>query len=351
VRKVAPAAADGFTQAAAFLRKRTTLVVCALVLALSVATVYDQVRGLIPRVPYGDPYAWIETRQVFHLEQVVNSNDGDPWVYRVGSAWLALRARDVAKAAGFGQPGTVGLLAFKLLENIGIFALAWLLYRRLGASRYASALGLALIAWAFTQAQFNSGLSFDTYGDVLVYLAAALLILSRRYAWVLPLTVVGALNRETSGLVPVMLMASAVPLGLRTTEGRRVAALGAAALGLFAVTYLSVRVAQGPHDLIIGYGNHPGWEAFEYNVGRGQAWDFIFRTVTIVPLLALTQWRHWPVLLRAFAVAVVPAWLVIHLLASSLDETRLLLVPYVLVFVPGALAGLRSAAVNTAPAS
>jgi hypothetical protein len=45
--------------------------------------------------------------------------------------------------------------------------------------------------------------------------------------------------------------------------------------------------------------------------------------------------------LKAFGIAVVPAWIVIHLFTAVLSETRLLLVPFALVLVPGALLALR----------
>jgi hypothetical protein len=146
-------------------------------------------------------------------------------------------------------------------------------------------------------------------------------------------------------------MASAVPLVLRTREGRRVVLLGLGALALFGLTLLVIRKAMGPADLIIPFGQHPGWEVWRYNVGRGQTWDNLFRTVTVVPLLAITQWRHWPQALRVIGLAVAPAWMIIVPILAVVDETRLFLVPYVLVFVPGAVVGLRSAAVKAAPAS
>jgi hypothetical protein len=42
--------------------------------------------------------------------------------------------------------------------------------------------------------------------------------------------------------------------------------------------------------------------------------------------------------------------LIVVPILAVVDETRLFLVPYVLVFVPGAVVGLRSAAVEPAPA-
>jgi hypothetical protein len=323
-----------------WLRERPGVLVCALVLALSVATVYDQFRGLIPVSPGANPHTFVEQNQVARNRGVLRGEGGDPWKYRVASEWLASQARRIARAAGFHEPAVAGFLAFRVLQNAAIFGLAWLLYRRLGLSRYASVLGLGLIAWAMTQALLHSGLAFDTYGDVVVYLAAALLILSRRYAWVVPLAAIGALNRDTSGLVPIVLIAWAVPMGLRTPEGRRVVRLGLAALAAFAATTVALRVAAGPGDLILPYGRHPGWQLFEYNFGRGQTWDQLFRTLTVLPLLALWSFRRWPLSLRVLGVALVPAWLTIHAFGAVLQETRLLLVPYVLILVPGALIGL-----------
>jgi hypothetical protein len=69
-------------------------------------------------------------------------------------------------------------------------------------------------------------------------------------------------------------------------------------------------------------------------------WDFVFQTLNVLPLLALIAWRRWSPELRAIGLAVAPAWVAIHLFTSVLAESRLLLVPLALVFIPGALAGL-----------
>ncbi len=192
-----------------------------------------------------------------------------------------------------------------------------------------------------TQALYHAALSFNTYSDIVFYLAAAVLILQRRYAWILPLTVLAAVNRETSGLIPVMLLATAwLVHGLRTEEGRRAARIGLASLVAFGATYGIVRLAVGPGFFIEADGQSPGAELFDYNVTRGMTWDHVFQTLNIVPLLALLALRRWPAELKAFGLAIVPAWFAIHVFTSVLAESRLLLVPLVVVFVPGLLAGL-----------
>jgi hypothetical protein len=135
-----------------------------------------------------------------------------------------------------------------------------------------------------------------------------------------------------------------IAYGLKTGAGRRAVKIGGAGLVAFAATYGLVRLAVGPSYYILGNGHHPGFDMLEYNLGRGITYDFIFQTVNIVPLLALLSWRRWPVELKAFAIALVPAWLVIHLFTSVISETRLLLVPFAVALVPGALLALRDRA-------
>jgi hypothetical protein len=192
-----------------------------------------------------------------------------------------------------------------------------------------------------TNALYHGSMSFNTYGDLALYMLAGWLIVTGRYWWIVPLAVLAGLNRETGGLIPVMLIAAAFALGRTTPDGRRALRAGAIGLVSFCATYGLVRLAVGPAPYILAAGRHAGWEMFTYNVGRGLTWDHLFETMTIVPLVALASIRRWPRELVAFGVAVVPAWFAIHLFTGVLAESRLVLVPHAVVFVPGALAGLR----------
>ena len=322
------------------LSDRRGLVAVALIVLLALATVYVQYRGLLVDSAGRDPKQFIEVDLRERHDAILDRSQGDPWRYRLLSEWGAEGSLQVAKAIGFSQPAVVGFLGFRVLQNLAIFALAWLFFRRLGLGWYESLFGLGLLSWGFTQALFHQAMSFNTYGDIAFYLAAAVLILHRRYWWVVPLTVLAAVNRETSGLIPVMLIAMAWPLGWKSEEGRRVLRIGAVALVTFAATYGIVRLAVGPGFFIKAQGKDPGLELFDYNVTRGQTWDFVFQTLNILPLLALLAWRRWPPALQAFGVAIVPAWFVIHVFTSVLAESRLLLVPLAVVFIPGVLFGL-----------
>jgi hypothetical protein len=320
---------------------RRRLLAAALVAFLALATVYVQYRGLLVDSGGRDPQQFIEVDLRERHDAILDRTQGDPWRYRLLSEWGAEAALQAADAVGFSKPAVVGFLGFRVLQNLAIFALMWLFLRRLGFGWHESVLGLGLLAWGFTQALFHQAMSFNTYGDVALYLAAALLILTRRWWWVVPLTVLAAVNRETSGLIPVMLMAMAWPLGWRSQDGRRALRIGAVALVAFGATYGIVRLAVGPAFFIEANGQSPGLELLDYNLTRGITWDHVFQTLNILPLVAVIAWPRWPDELRAFGLAVAPAWIAIHLFTSVLAESRLLLVPLALVFIPGALAALR----------
>jgi hypothetical protein len=312
----------------------------ALVVGLSAATAFVQYRQLAHVIPNVSSVAYLQVVQRVNHEATIQGEGVDPSVYRVLSNWGAEVSLEAAKAIGFHHPYVVGFEAFRVLQNVVIFAALWILLRRFGFDRRAATLGLGLLAWAMTQALQNSDLAFNTYGDLAFYLIAAVLILDRRYTWVIPLSLIAALNRETSGLIPVMLMAVAVAQGVRTEGGRRALWCGIAALAGYAVTTIAVRAIIGSAPLFEPFGLSPGTAYLSFNLRDGQTWEFLFRTVNIIPLIALAGLRNWPRELKAFALAIVPAWVAIHLFSSILSESRLLLVPFAVVAIPGALFAL-----------
>ena len=343
--KQAAAAAAGIALvvAAGLVRVRgpAVLVAFGLVLLLSAGTLYVQYRELGSLYPGIDSAALVEGGQLGRHDQTLSGVIGDPWRFRLLSEWIVEGVLEAVEGLGVTRPALVGFLGFRFAQNIAIFALAWLLYRRLGASRYVAALGLALVAWAMTHALYHSALSYDTYMEVVLFLVAAHLALSRRFEWLVPLTAIAVLNRESSALIAAIPFAM-VALGCERGAGaRRALACGTAALIGAAVAFASVRLAVGPADLIEADGRGPGLELIEYNLGRAVTWGNLFETFTVLPFLAIAAFSRWPRDLKALGLAVVPAWVAAHLVLAVAAETRLLLVPYVLVVVPGALAALR----------
>jgi hypothetical protein len=281
--------------------------------------------------------AWQEEHYLPRLERVAAGEAGSPWQYRVLSDYAALGAVRTAEAAGVPRAAGVTFVAIRVAQNVAIFLLLFGYMRALGIGAYAALLGMMALAWAMTQANYNSDLAINTYSDVLFYLLAGWCVV-RRLAWpVLPITMLAALNRETSGLIPVMLLAAAYywPQGRERASAVR---WGAASLAAWAVVFVGLRLWFGAR----GWEVHPsgteqGIALLWYNLSFDRSWAHLAGTFSILPVLAWLGWRGAPDALRAFAVALLPVWITVHFLYSAVAETRLFLVPLVVVVIPLAM--------------
>ena len=63
----------------------------------------------------------------------------------------------------------------------------------------------------------------------------------------------------------------------------------------------------------------------------------IFGTFGVLPLVALLGMRTWPHLLRVWFWLIVPLWIVVHVLASLINETVLFFEPTALLLIPGSI--------------
>jgi len=299
---------------------------------LSIFTVFTQVREL--------GFGWVNDTQILRHQRVLAGEALNPWQYRVLPEYLLAGVIHVFETSGVAFPVAIAFISVRVIQNVVIFFCAALYYRKLGLNTTSTLLGLMLLAWGMSHALYGSDLSFDTYFDVLFYLLAGLAILNAKYAWIIPITLLAALNRETSGLIPFLLLAVNLQHWPEIRVDRRASIIAAIALCTYAAIFVGIRMVLGPRPLFIPYGNEPGLELFTYNVGRFVTWFEFIGTLGIIPFIALAYLRRWPRMLQLFLWIMVPVWLLIHLFASVMAETRLLLVPQAMVFIPGALWGI-----------
>lgn len=307
------------------------LIFCSI--SLAVFTVVIQVRDL------GRPY--LTTQQWQRHRAVLEGRSGSPWQYRILSEYLAAGAVQICRALQLPTPVETAFMGLRMVQNALIFLLAAFYYQALGVRLYHILLGMSLLAWSMSQALYNSDLQFSTYGDVGFYLLAAWLIVQKHYGWILPVTLLAALNRETSGLIPMLLATAAwFPLTPRS-EQRRMLLLAGLACCLYGVVFGGVRLAFGARPVqIIPSGARPGWELLWFNLRNYLTWFQLFATYGILPALALSAYRRWPLIVRRFFWTLIPVWVGIHFFMSAVAETRLFLVPYALVILPAVLFGL-----------
>lgn len=286
---------------------------------------------------------WYETVQWERTLRVIHGESGTPWQYRLFTEGLVYGLVRLLEYTGVERPIGMAFILFRLVQSVVTFTLALLYYRKLGLSFFEGLLGIALLTWGMCHGLYDTDMTFNTYTDMSIFLAAGLLILHHRPVWLIPLMCIAPLNRETSGCIPMMLLFSAFVFQPRWQwPSRKTLLIVAATLLLWVAIVGGLRLIYGMRPYIVPTaGKKPILPLLMFNLTWWRTWVFLFATLGLVPLMALLSWNAWPTTLRRFFWAVVPVWFPAHFALAHAPETRLFLVPQVLIFIPGALLGLR----------
>lgn len=279
-----------------------------------------------------------EGNQIKRHLAVLENTAPNPWQYRVLSDYLVEVFVIVFNSLHVPHPIAAAFLSFRIVQNILIFFLAGLFYKKLGLHTYATLLGFALLAWAMSHSLLNSDLQFSTYFDVVFYLSAGLILLYDRDEWIIPLTLLAALNRETCGLIPFMLLAKHLHIRPRIRISKRAILIFAAACAVYVIVFVGLRYVHGTNRPMSGpIGIDLIRSEFVYSL---DAWAQFFATLSILPLLTILSLRYCPRAFRVIFWAVIPGWFIVIPFTGGLFESRHYLVPQALVFIPGALLGI-----------
>ncbi|MCC6710248.1 MAG: hypothetical protein IT492_22040 [Gammaproteobacteria bacterium] len=305
------------------------LLVCALALALGYFTTGAYVAAL------GIDYLESGNQYLRHLA-IIKGHGGDPWQYRMLAPYLLKSVIALNEWLAVSQPHARAFIYFRHWQDVCVLVTAYVYYRHLDLSAPAALLGMGLLAWGMAHSNFDSDLQFSTFFDVLFYLLAGLCIVRGWWRWLVPLTVLAALNRESSGFMPLLLLAAA-HVATPASRWREALPTVALALACYVGVFLGLRLLYGAQDLMLPYGHKPGLDILAYNLLRSVTFEQMLATLGVTPLVAALGYRQWPATLRAFFWTLVPLWLVIHAGMAVLAETRLLLVPQALVLIPAAL--------------
>ncbi len=262
----------------------------------------------------------------------------DPWQYRLLPELIVEAVIRAFRWFGVENPILPAFALVRALQNVSIFVFSALYWTRLGVGRRLTILGLAMLAWGFSYAGYGSDLAFSTYFDVMFYLLAAFLILLDRLGLVLIVVALATLNRETSGLIPLLIVAAAIrPAGQTRRIDWKVLRIAGIALGIYLLEYGLIRWILGPRPSMRPYGHDLGLDLLGLNLSWIYSYFSTAAAFSVIPWLALLFWERWPPTLRRFFWAIVPLWLALHLFLGAIAEARLLMVPHVIVFLPAAL--------------
>jgi hypothetical protein len=160
-----------------------------------------------------------------------------------------------------------------------------------------------------------------------------------------PLVVIGAFNRDTAALIPVLAAApllGRIALAPRSAlsqllhpDARRPIAVAVVGSAAFGAVYLAIRKIVGPAPWPWGFAKGPAM--LMTNLHDRNAYLQLPLTFSALPILAAWRWRRLPAQLRGFLLLFGPAWGTALVLMVYVAETRLFLVPIALAFIPAAL--------------
>jgi hypothetical protein len=273
----------------------------------------------------------------------------NPWQYRVFSTYVVewfskvvtlVPKADVIKA----------FLLFRILQTLLVFWIAHILWQRLGVRNpWLILMGIILLGYNMSHSVFQSDLSFNTYFDVLFYLVGGWLILTKRIVWIIPLMLVAALNRETSLLIPAMLLLSGIQWKPFSFD-KRYFWTAAAATILFFITFFTVRLYYGyraPEGIngMISFTDY-----LQFNLRYLKVYPEMIGTLAVLPVLVIIFLKRLPLVLQQWFWLMCPIWFFIHFAYSTVVESRLFLVPQTLIFVPAFIILVEGWYANSAPA-
>lgn len=259
----------------------------------------------------------------------------NPWQYRIFSMFVLEATIRAYRALIPGSCEICPYLLLRFLQNIAIFYLCLVYYRLLGIKNPLMVwTGWLILCFTFANSSFHSDLSFNTYFDILFYLAGAVLILNNRLLWIVPLTLLAALNRETSGFIPLMLL---TPFSKDIIYNKKRIVIAAVSLFLYVLAFVGVRLCYGYQPAASVHGMTSPIEFLQYNITFIRMYALLFGTLGVIPIVVLLGFRNLPVTLKYWFWLIVPAWVIIHLFCTMASETRLFLVPHTLLFVPSFL--------------
>jgi len=268
-------------------------------------------------------------------QAILEGRAGNPWQYRVLAPYLLNEIIKIFTNLHINHAVSIAFIFLRVVQDTFILLLAYAYYRELGLSLPYALIGMALLAWGISNSYFDSDLAFNTFFDIIFYLLAGLCILKGKYIWIVPITLLAALNRETSGLIPFLLLISVFML--QKGSLRKVMPVFIIALATYVAIFIALRFIYGKQELFIPYGHPPGLNLLQYNLFRTETWRQLIGTLSIIPIIAVIGYKKWPLQLRIFFWAIVPIWLVVHAFSAIMAESRLFLVPQAMVFIPGAL--------------
>jgi len=238
-------------------------------------------------------------------------------------------------------------ILFRFVEHLFIFFLAWKLWAFFVKSKWLIFFGINLLAIALGNAVTVADLSFNTYMDIIFYLITANVIVYKKNPLILlPVALLAAFNRETGILIPALYFISQTDFKQFNFPRFNVkqivfpvAKTWIFTAGLY-IAFFAIFVGLRMH-----FGYRPqqvwkapsGWPMLKLNLFSAvavKAFMELIGTYALIPLIIVYRFKSFPYLLKKWFIFIVPVWFAVHYISVVAYQTRLFMVPFIIIMMP-----------------
>jgi hypothetical protein len=326
-------------------------------------------------------------RHLMHIQ--ANSMFFNPWQYRIlcpliveGLYWTAdhtlYRIVEI-KGIDLGLPGnqsdknettqslieqlknpefikyTLVFLGFRFLQNVVLILLCFHYFSLFVRNKMLVALGVMMCVLFMGNGVVDSDLTFNTYMDITLYMLAGIVIVKNLSPWwIILLTVLGGLNRETALFIPVLYFFSNFvwsdwpSIKNLFINNLKVIGITASAVVLFFTIFIAIRSYYGIQP-VSTWRVSAGLPMLKLNLFSSvsiKTYMELYGIMGFLPFWAILIYRTMNKHLKLFFITLVPIWFGIHFTSAIAYQTRLFLVPVLLVLVPAILENLEQSYAN-----
>jgi hypothetical protein len=238
-------------------------------------------------------------------------------------------------------------LFFRFCLNFFVFVFSFCLWSYFIKNHWLIFLAQMFLSLAMGNAVIASDLTFNTYLDNVFYLLAACMIVYRKNPyWFVPLIIFAAFNRETAMLIPALYFVSQINFSNFSTSAFSVKNIVLPKTNVWVLTCLMyvlfISIFAGVR-MYYGYVAPQVWKVptglpmIKLNLASavaGKAYFEMIGVFSVIPFIILYTFKRHLLLLRVWFITIVPLWFAVHIYSVVIYQTRLFLVPTILVFIP-----------------
>ena len=213
------------------------------------------------------------------------------------------------------------------------------------------ALGVMMAVLFMGNGVVDSDLTFNTYMDITLYILTGIIIVKGlNPVWIILLTVLGGLNRETALFIPVLYFFSNFSWknwpsikALLLVNVKPIVIAGVSVI-LFFIIFISIRMYYG-FQPVSTWRVSAGWPMLKLNLFSSvsiKTYMELFGIMGFLPVWVILIFSKMNKHLKLFFIVLVPIWFGIHFVSAIAYQTRLFLVPILLVLLPAVLENLEN---------